>query len=454
MPHVQPWIGGATASKEEESEAGHDDHDEHEHEGHEEANSLELSPQARKSIGLTTGRVALEEYERTIAIPAVVAERPGRTRIQVAAPLTGTVTAVLIAKGQAVEPGDLLFHLRLTHEDLVLAQTEFLKTVEALDVETREIARLEKLTEGVVARKTVLERQYEKQKLEGLLRAQREALLLHGLTEAQVQQIIQDRRLLRELAVYAPEVADHEEEQRFLNRNARDVSRAGFVQNEAATEGSHPLVVQNLNVHQGDIVEAGAPLCDVADLNVLYVEGLGFEQDAKEVTEAANRNWPVTAIFEDQVSQPETITGLSIVYVANQVEAESRAFQFYAALPNQIVRDAPGNDGEQRFVAWKYKPGQRLTLLIPVEQWRERIVLPVQAVATEGVENYVFVQNGHHFDRRPVHVEYRDQRQAVLANDGSIFVGETVALNSAHQLQLALKNKAGGGPDPHAGHNH
>jgi hypothetical protein len=105
-------------------------------------------------------------------------------------------------------------------------------------------------------------------------------------------------------------------------------------------------------------------------------------------------------------------------------------------------------------VAWKYKLGQRLNLLVPVERWAKKIVLPVEAIATEGAEAFVFVQNGDHFDRQPVHVEHRDQRHAVIAHDGSVFPGAYVALSSAHQLQMALKNKAGGGPDPHAGHNH
>ncbi|MFV2066037.1 MAG: secretion protein HlyD, partial [Pirellulales bacterium] len=63
-------------------------------------------------------------------------------------------------------------------------------------------------------------------------------------------------------------------------------------------------------------------------------------------------------------------------------------------------------------------------------------------------------QNGDHLDRVSVHVEYQDQLWVVIANDGSIFPGDTVATNSAHQLQMAIKNKSGGGADPHAGHNH
>jgi len=42
----------------------------------------------------------------------------------------------------------------------------------------------------------------------------------------------------------------------------------------------------------------------------------------------------------------------------------------------------------------------------------------------------------------------------VIANDGSLFSGDAIALSGAHQMQVALKNKAGGGVDPHAGHNH
>ena len=80
--------------------------------------------------------------------------------------------------------------------------------------------------------------------------------------------------------------------------------------------------------------------------------------------------------------------------------------------------------------------------------------LPIEAVAQEGAESYVFEMNDGHFDRRAVHVEYRDQESAVIANDGVLRLDATVAITNAHQMQVALKNKSGGGVDPHAGHNH
>ena len=95
-----------------------------------------------------------------------------------------------------------------------------------------------------------------------------------------------------------------------------------------------------------------------------------------------------------------------------------------------------------------------MQLRVPVEQWQDVIVVPVDAVAQEGLERFVFVENGDHFDRRPVHIQYRDQYDAVIANDGSVFPGDIIALNGAHQLQMAIKNKSGGPVDPHAGHHH
>ena len=112
------------------------------------------------------------------------------------------------------------------------------------------------------------------------------------------------------------------------------------------------------------------------------------------------------------------------------------------------------NEERQRFVSWKYRPGQRLQLRVPVEEWIDQIVLPVEAVTREGAEAFIFRQYGDHFDRVPVHVVYSDQQAVVIANDGSVKPGAVVALRAAHQMQMALKIKAGGGADPHAGHSH
>jgi membrane fusion protein, heavy metal efflux system len=426
-------------------EAGHDhgnhadgDGDEHGHGGkvydhkHDEAAAIKLSKQARGNIGLRLVRVELRPFERTTTVPGIVVERPGWSVLEVTAPMTGMVTRIYPIQGEAVRPGQPLFEVRLTHEDLLQVQTEFLRTIEELDVIRREVARLEKASaDGVIAGKTLLERKYEQQKQEAALRAQRQALLLHGLSQEQVEKVIATRTLLQSLTIRVP-------------------GREGLPAKAATT----PLEVQDLKVAQGKHITAGATLCTLADHSELYIEGQAFEQDMSTINRVAAAGGKVSAILgAKSASDGETIEGLRVLYLDAKVDRESRAFHFYVTLPNRLLREDKRPDG-RCFVYWQFRPGQRTQVRIPAEQWADRIVLPVEAVAQDGAEAYVFEANDDHFDRRPVHVEYRDQDSVVIANDGSLQLGGTVAASAAHQMQLALKNKAGGGVDPHAGHNH
>jgi multidrug efflux pump subunit AcrA (membrane-fusion protein) len=425
---VQSKTAGRGASDHPE-EPAHD----HSHAGHQEANSLELSNQARSNIGLQLVTVELKPFEKTITVPGMITERPGRTTVEVTAPMTGVVTRIAAVQGEAVRADQLLAEMRVSHEELVQAQGDLLRSAESLDVTNREIRRIEELAkDGAIPGKTLIDLNYEKQKAEAVLRAQRQILVLHGLSEAQVADILETRKLLSKLSVTVPELP-----------NSDDANTAPRL-----------LQVQELRVAQGQHVAAGDVMFVLADHRELFIEGKGFEQDIQAVGKAVTEDWKVSAIIESKSTQPEdVISGLSVLYMANKVDPDSRSFNFYVTLPNRILREKKTPDG-RRFLDWLFKPGQRVQVRVPVEQWKERIVLPIEAVAQEGNESFVFQANGDHFDRRPVHVEYRDQVWAVIANDGSLFPGDVVAKSGAFQLQTALKNKAGGAIDPHAGHNH
>jgi len=445
---VPSYIAGSSQGPQEHTDPGGDEHSQHgeaesaegehaqegktryDHE-HDEAAAITLSKQAKGNIGLRLARVELRPFERTITVPGIVVERPGWSVLEITAPMTGVVTRIYPIQGEAVEPGQPLFEVRLTHEDLLQVQTEFLRTIEELDVIGREVARLEKVSaDGVIAGKTLLDRKYEQQKQEAALRAQRQALLLHGLSQDQVDKIVASRTLLQGLTICAP---------------AREA---------AGTSETHPLQVQQLKVSQGKYVSAGDTLCTLVDYGELYIEGRAFEQDIRAINQAATARAKVSAVLGSKSTADEELTqGLRILYLSDKVDSESRAFHFYVEISNRVLRDDK-TPGGRRFVYWQFKPGQRTQVRVPVEQWIDRIVLPVEAVAQEGAEAYVFEANDDHFDRRPVHVEYRDQEWVVIANDDALKVGAMVAASAAHQMQLALKSKAGGGVDPHAGHNH
>ena len=410
-------------------EHGHEGHD-HDHEGHAEDASIELSKNALMNIGFKPVTVELSTFERTTTIPAIVVERPSQTQIHLVTPLTGVVSEINVIEGEAVEPGSPMFQVRLTHEEVVTAQRDYLLTSENLDVVNREIERLTSIGEGVVAGKRILEQQYEKQKLEAALLAGEQALLLHGLTKEQIADIRNSKRLVQSLTIRAP---SH--------------SHTG-----SGCKDDHLFHVQRLAVSQGEQVDAGQELAVLADHCELFVEGRAFEDDAKVLRDAVREGWNATATLLIGGGESEKVEGLKLLYLADQIDPESRAFHFYLRLPNEVVLDKKSDTGH-RFIEWHFKPGQRMELRVPVERWTDRIVLPVDAVVEEGAEMYVYRQNGDHFDRVSVHVEYRDRDSVVIANNGSLFPGDVVAGQGAYQMHLALKNKAGGGVDPHAGHN-
>jgi membrane fusion protein, heavy metal efflux system len=437
LPHVQRFLAltppaAGTTGDGHETAGEADAHAGHDHAGHDDQNSIELSIQARKNIGMGEPlTVNLQTFTKTLSVPGMVVERPGRSTIEVTAPMTGVVTRIYPIEGEAVEPGAKLFDLRLTHEEIVQAQSDLLKTAEELDVVAREINRIEDLIrDQALPGKQLLERQYEQQKLQAAMRAQRQALLLHGMNDKQVDAILGERRLLQDLTVVVPTTTEE-----------GGMSPVGTV-----------FQVQTLKVGQGQHVNAGDTLAVLADHAQLFIEGEAFERDLKEISRAANAGSQVAASVDTDGGKPDVISGLRLLYLAAKVNPESRTLDFYATLPNEMLQDAKLEG--HRFIAWRFRPGQRVQLEIPVETLPDRIVLPAEAVAQDGPETYVFTPNGDHLDRRSVHVEYRDPKWVVIANDGSLFPGDLVASTGAQQLQLALKNKAGGGIDPHAGHNH
>jgi membrane fusion protein, heavy metal efflux system len=397
---------------------------------HDPASMLQLSRAAQENVGLRLAKIELKPFERTMAVPAVVVERPGRSTLQIAAPLTGVVTRIFATQGESVNAGQPLFELRLTHEELLESQGEFLRVSEELEVVRREIERLETITaNGAIAGKTLLERKYEQQKLEATLHSQRQRLLLHGLSSSQVDRILADRTLLGSMTVSVPEAA-------------------------ASKTAPRPLQVQALKVETGQAVVAGAALCVLADYAELSIEGRAFEQDAAVLDKAVANDWPVAAMCDCGAGgRRETVANLKIAYLADKIDPESRVFSFFVRLPNKLVRSRQTEDGRQ-FADWQFRPGQRVQVLVPVERWTGRIVLPIDSVVQDGAELYVFEEHDGHFDRRAVRVEYRDQNSVVIANDGVLKPGTMVVVSGAYQAHLALKNKSGGAPDPHAGHNH
>lgn len=443
---------------------GEEDHSGQEHEVHSETESIELSKQSRANMNLRTAPVSVAVYTKYIEVPGVITNWPGRTHVSVTSPLTGVLNSILVSRGELVKSGMPLFTLRLTHQDLVKTQEIFLTKLGELDVEQREIERLSSIANsGAIAGKTLITRKYERDKLMAGVRAARQAMLLHGLTESQINGIERTRELVREIVVYAPTLHEdnslHHDSLGQANARLSEALGDRFASTaQPPAPADHPahvdaeFLVTELNARRGESVATGDELAQLSDYSQILVEGHAFQRDSKTLEQAAGTGADIQVVIESTGEGPEVVGGLKIVYIGSEVGRTSRALPFYVAIANKVQRSE--QHGNKHYVSWRYKPGQRLTVRLPIAKIENAIVVPKDSVAEEGAERYLFVENGDHFDRIPVAVLARDSVSVAIANDGQVWPGQTIAISGAHQLQMALKNKSGGAIDPHAGHNH
>lgn len=460
-----PELASATTSAKpateiREHDDGHADHDAHGAE--EQLAHVDLTEQARRNLGLEISEIALQDYWRTVAIPGVVAEEPGHCERRISTTVNGIILKVHALQGQTVKPGDPLFDIQPTSDLLTNAQAGLLKTLQDIEIVDAELDRLAPLlTTGTVGKNQIAAKEAEKKRLDATRLIQMQELLVRGLSAEQIHAIVETKTLIQRFTVRVPlaTAGSRTDEHGDVTAISRDATRLLPVslQTEPPStphlkEHEHESIytVESLNVSLGKLVQPGEELCQLASHTVLLIEGQAFERESALVTLALERAWPITVVFESNEKEPMVRKDLRILYVSNSIDEEHRTLKFYVPLANEVVRDNPGTNGLM-YRTWRFKPGQKVRLLLPVEHMTERIVLPADAVVKEGPDAYVFRQNGKLMEQVPVTLEHLDPRDAVLKNDGSVFEGDEVARNQAYQLHLALKKAQGGGE---GGHHH
>ena len=305
-----------------------------------------------------------------------------------------------------------------------------------------------------------VEKEYERTRLESQRLIQTQELLVRGLSPVQIDEIIKTKTLIRRITVRVPAgTLTGDEEAPAIKLTGNTVADNAHGPGPLAIPRTHEhgsvYSVEALSTHLGQHVQPGNELCRLARHSHLLIAGRAFERESHLVARALENEWPVKAVFETADESPVVREGLTILYSDNVIDVDSSTLRFYVPLVNEVLRDSTGNNG-LTYRAWRFKPGQKVRLLVPVNHFTRRVVLPAEAIVREGADAYVFRMNGKLLERVAVRVESLDSREAVLANDGALFPGDFVARNQAYQLNLAMKRTQGGGESghSHAGHSH
>jgi multidrug efflux pump subunit AcrA (membrane-fusion protein) len=397
---------------------------------------LKLSPQAQKNLGLVSRPAKPQTYWKKVQIPGVIVDRPGRSDRGITSPVVAVVTQIHAFPGDTVKPGDRLFTLRLFSEYLQKTQKELFGATRETQLIEEQLKRLRPLAEsGGIAKSKIIDLQNQLRRQAAAIEAHRQDLLTRGLHPQQIARVA-DGRFVSTVEVVAPPPVE-------VSERTTDIRPATFqfVQGGAAELAYE---VQELAAELGQQVQAGQLLSTLANHRSLYVEGHAFKRDATALENAAQSRWEIAVEFaeDDAKHWPELEQTFHIRHLANSIDTTSRTFDFFIPLTNQS-RDYQ-QDG-QTFIVWRFRPGQRVRLHVPVERLDNVLVLPAEAVVREGPEAYVFRQNGDLFNRIPVQVLHEDRLNIVLANDGSMKPGLYFAQNAAASLNRVLKAQAASG---------
>lgn len=402
----------------------------------EEAKVLKLSPEARQNLGLIVKPVKLQTYLRTIQVPGEIVDRPGRSDRGVTAPAVSVVAQVHAFPGDTVRPGDRLFTLRVFSEYLQNTQSELFKSTRETQLIKEQRARLgEAAKSGAIPESRLIEVDNQLKRQNTAIQAYRQDLLTRGLSPDQIKGVAEGEFVSTIEVVAPPPVADAG------NQTQNQQTASQLVDHR---KDGPAYEVQELKVDLGQQVQAGQLLCYLANHHSLYIKGNAFKQEATYLEQAAQNGWPIQVEFaeDDSSHWPTLEQTFEIRHLANSIDPTSRTFDFFILLTNQ----SRGYEKEgQTFVVWRFRPGQRVRLHVPVEELKDVFVMPAASVVREGPEAFVFGQNGDLFHRKPVHVLHEDRRDVVLAPGGNVTPGLYLAQNGAASLNRVLKAQAASG---------
>lgn len=403
-----------------------------------------VGEQAQANLGLTAMQLRAESFWNTITIQGMVVDRPGVSEQLVVAPTTGIVTQIFHVPGETVQPGELLFKLKLSSEVLHETQSELFKASQEIQLAKARRDRLVSAGEGV-PQVRVIEVESEIARLEAAVKAARHELLIWGFSTADVDGVAQGK-LVSGIPISVP---------RALSSSADTLPAT-----QTAIVPKHGYEVQQLSVEAGQQVQAGDVLCVLANHESLAIEGRAFRDETDLVEKSIEGGWPVEVDFQenDIGDWPSTDQPFTINHLVNTIDPVTRTFAFFVPLENQskVVE----RDGSSQLL-WRFRPGQKVRLYVRVQELHNVFVLPADAVVREGAEAFVFTQNVNTFERKPVHLLFHDRDRVVLANDGSLSVYKkgqeawtvgAVVRNAAPQLNRMVK--AGSSEVPKGFHIH
>ena len=395
--------------------------------------------QAQRNLKLEIKKAFPQTFWKRLIIPGEIIDRPGLTDRSLASPIAGVVTQVHAQQGDIIKPGDRLVTIRLVSDYLQKAQADLYKAVRETDILNQEITRIQTMADrGIIPEKRIIQLRQDIERQKSLVESGRQDLLTRGFNNAQVTKA-ESGAFLTSIEVNAPSTNETEQPAGRI-RPITDVVNASA----KTIEASQFFEVQKLVAELGHQVKPGEQIAILSDHQHLYIRGHAFKKEAANLERVMEKQWNVGVEFVED--SPEHWPSLNRIYkvrhLSNEVDPDSRTFDFFVSMENQ---SRTYQNEDRTAIVWRFRPGQRVRLKVPLEKIENVLVLPAAAVVRDGADVYAFQAVGNFFKRVSVHQLHQDRDNVVLANDGSLRSGSSMAQNAAASLNRVLKSQASTG---------
>lgn len=332
-----------------------------------------------QALGIQTAPLQNQTESVRISFPAQVVIPPNAEQV-ISSPVTGLISQLLVQPNQRVRAGAPL--VRIASQELGQLQLQLLQANARAKL-ARQAAKREQdlFDEGLIAQRRVQEAQAALQEAEATLTQARTALRLSGMSMSVIDKI----------------------------------AASGDPQDSLVLAATQAGVVTEIKAKPGQRVDSTTPLLHLAQTDTLWLE--------IQVPVTQSNSWA---------------PGTKLKVQGRDVTAQILSSSAMVASGSQMVVLRALVQGK----AGQVRPGELLTVELPVAATAGGWDLPLSAVAHDGDQGYVFVRTPDGFEARPVKVSASSGQRVRV--QGPIKAGEEVAISGVVALKGAWLNEKGG----------
>ena len=328
-----------------------------------------------QALGIQTAPLQSQAESVRTSFPAQVVMPPNAEQV-ISSPVTGLISQLLVQPNQMVRVGTPL--VRIASPELGQLQLQLLQSNTRATL-ARQAAKREQdlFDEGLIAQRRVQEAQAALQEAEATLKQSKTALRLSGMSMSVIDK----------------------------------VAASGNPQDSLVLAATQTGVVTEIKAKPGQRVDPTTPLIHLAQTGTLWLE--------IQVPVAESASWA---------------TGTKLKVQGRDITAQIMSSSATVASGSQMVvmrALVQGNAGQVR-------PGELLTVELPVAASAGAWGLPLSSVAHDGNQAYVFVRTPDGFEARPVKVSASSGQR--IHAQGPLKSGEEVAVSGVVALKGAWLN--------------